>query len=151
MPATLIQTVAGATQYDGTAGKGLFDFSFVDSLPRTTGVIIHTLSYFEESSGPPLTTNVQFFSVKPAGVPTARVPLGDGEAAAGLLDVNGAARLKLCGHVLEKNPGKFGTDDQGLMWAVLCFTKMKTENATITLTYDLCDFNESDLRGSREI
>lgn len=153
MPATLVQTVSGASQFTGLTAAGLFLFSGFDALPRTTGVLIHTLSYQEHTIGPALTTNVQFWAFKPGGAPTERVTLGDATAAGALIDVNGEARLKLCGHVLERNPGKHDPADldKAKFWQVRVFTQNKTIDATVTLTYTLCDFNESDLRGSTEV
>jgi hypothetical protein len=150
MPATLVQNVSGALQFSGLTGAGLFLFSGFDALPRTAGVLIHTISYQEHTIGPALTTNVQFWAFKPGGTPTERVTLGDATAAGALIDVNGNARLKLCGHVLERNPGKRDASDptKGQFWQVRVFTQNKTHDASVTLTYTICDFNESDLRGS---
>lgn len=155
MPATLTQIVVGAAQFTGnTDADGLFSFAQFNALPRTTGIIIHSLSYVEIDSGPALTTNVQFWSRKnPGGAPVLKVPLGDGTAAGGLLDINGVARLKLCGHVLERNPGQHQSIAllNGGFWQIQVITQNKQDTAAATLTYDLCDFPESDLRGSTEV
>lgn len=152
MPVTLTQTVAGAAQFDAASETtGLFLFRKFWRLPRTTGVVIHSLSYVELDAGPALTTEVAFYSRRSiSGAPTIKVPLGDATAAAGLLDVNGDARLKLCGHVLEREPGAFVSvaSIDALFWDVTVETRGKTETATVTLTYDLCDFQESELRGA---
>jgi len=43
--------VAGAVQFDGTAGLGLFTWQSLDGIPETTRVVIRSLSYAAESGG----------------------------------------------------------------------------------------------------
>jgi hypothetical protein len=153
MPITLVDTVAGAAQFDGTTNAGLFNFLRYWKLARTTGIVIHSISYVEISSGPALTTQVSAWAVRSVlPAPTIKVPLGDATAAGNLLDADGNARLKLCGHVLERNPGSHvgGASTDGIFWDVQVFTKNKTEDATVTITFDLCPFPETDARDSTD-
>lgn len=153
MPRTLHQTLPGAVQFDGLVGTGQFDFLKYAALPRTTGIIIHAISYCElQAGGGPLTTRVAFWSIlNVGGVPTTKVTLGDADAADTLIDADGTARMKVCGHVLERNPGDHKPGGiNGRFWQIRCYTVGKTQPGSIVLTYDLCDFEESTLRGSTD-
>lgn len=138
------QTLADATQFDGlTVTTGLFRFTRWQEIPRTTRVVLTALSYVELDDGVPLTTNVQFWAVKPGGLATEKMPLGDGTAAGGLLDINGDARLRLCGIVLPREPG-----DGGIIWDVQVLTQNKTETATACLDFVLCPYPDTNERDS---
>jgi hypothetical protein len=153
MPRTLHQTLPGAVQFDGLAGTGQFRFFDYSAIPRTTGIIIHAISYCElQAGGPPLTTRVSIWSLLTfGGVPTTKVTLGGGDAASNLLDADGDARLKVCGHVLERIPGDYNpSNNNGRFWEIRCYTVGKTQPGSFVITYDLCDFQESQLRGSTD-
>lgn len=139
------QTLAAAVQFDGVGvGTGLFTFANLGLIARTTRVVLTSLSYVEIEGPPfPVATNVQFWAVRPGGIPTERMPLGDGESAVALLNVLGDARMRLCGIILPREPG-----DDGLHWNVEAITQNKTQTATVCVDFVLCPYPESHERGS---
>ena len=140
------QTRADADQFDGlTPTTGFFSFANLQGLPRTTRAVLTSLSYVEDTAGPALTTTVQFWAVRPGGTPTERIPLGDGDAATGLLNANGNARLKLCGIVLPREPG-----EDGEHWNVMAITQNKTQTGTVCVDFVLCPYPDTGDHDSRD-
>lgn len=143
---TETQTLAGASQYDGTPVGGFFGFGTrFSGLPRSTRIVINSVTYTEVQAGPALTTTVRVQITRSFGGPTAYAIVGNGLASDGLLSpINGNAELKLCGLALFRDPG-----DRGLFWDLQVFTVNKTETATVAVDYVICPFPETDPRDSQ--
>ena len=140
------QTLAGAAQFDGlTNATGLFTFARYQRIPRTSRVVLTVLSYVEDTPGPALTTDVQFWAVRPVGAPTERISLGDGVSASGLLNSLGNARMKTCGIVLPRDPG-----DDGTHWIVQAITQNKTQDASVCVDFVVRPYSDTSDRDSPE-
>jgi hypothetical protein len=50
-----VQSVAGAAQFTGLAGAGLFTWSSVELIPRTTRVFVHTVGIHINGAAAPVT------------------------------------------------------------------------------------------------
>lgn len=144
---TEILTLAGATQFAGTAGFGFFQFSTRFSrLPRTTRVVINSVSYSEVFDGVALTTNVQVRLVRPGSVPSAYAIVGRGLAGESLISpITQNAELRLCGLALFRDAG-----DVGPFWDLEVLTVNKTEDATVAVDYVVCPFPETNPRDSQQ-
>lgn len=145
--ATEFLTLAGATQFTGLAGAGLVDFSTrYSALPRSTRIVINSVTYTEVESGQALTTTVRAQLTRPGGGPTEYAILGNGLASAALLSpINGNAEMRLCGIALFRQP-----DRLGLFWNLQVFTVDKTEDATVAVDYVVCPFPETNARDSQQ-
>jgi hypothetical protein len=134
-----VLTIAGAGQFTGLAGAGLFTFTRYNKIPRTTRVGPITLGYTEIVDDP-ITTNIRVFAVRPGGVPTAKVLLGSGLFANGLLDlVDGNAYLKLCGLILPREPG-----NNGQHWSIQVVSDGKANTGSFTLDHVMCPGPDTD-------
>lgn len=140
------QIRAGAAEFQGTAGLGGFwSFQSFNALPRSTGIIIGLVGYFEEALGGVLATDVNCWTQLPGIDQTARVPIGLGQASDALLNpITSNADLRLCGIELPREPG-----DGGPFWNVHLTTKNKTKNGTATLQYRIVPGPESSARDPR--
>lgn len=137
---TIIQTVAGAAQFDGlTASTGLFSFAEFDLLPFTTRVVINRISYHAAIAGMAGSagTRVDFKFVDPAGVPTAVILAGRGLAPT-ITGPDGDADFVVCGGAVPRRPGdpSPGTTDAD-HWLLRCVSVGKTVDATIAVDYSV--------------
>lgn len=143
---TEIETLAGAIQYTGVANAGLFDFSTRYShLPRSTRIVINSVSYTEIPMGFPIVTTVRVQLTKSGGSLTQYAILGNGVPPGIISPINSAAELRLCGVALYRDPG-----DKGLFWDLQVFTNGKLNPATVAVDYVICPFPETDPRDSQK-
>lgn len=137
--------VLGATQFNPST-SGLFEFAPFSGLYRSTGIVIGLVGYFEGTTGPPLTTDVEVWAQLAGGDPEDRVPIGSALSSVGLLNlITGNADMRLCGIELPREPG-----DDGQFWDVLVATKNKTQNAVVTVQYRITPGPETSTHDSTE-
>lgn len=146
---TEIQTVLGATSFNETAGRGLFEFANRYShLPRSTRIVINSLAYTEiaDGMGPPTAVAefVDFQMKSTTGGATTSAHLGTGTQPAMINLVLEGAQVRLCGLLLYRDPG-----DKGLFWNILVDSIMKQQTATVMVDYTICPFPETDDRDSQ--
>lgn len=144
---TRCDTVAGAGQFLGTAGSGRFDFAFLDGIPRTSRVVLSLLSYSSEDGGD--SGSVTFFAVRPAGLLTERVLLGQGNEAEIIGPVGTQGNVKFCGVVLPRDPpSASGAGNNGDQWRVVATTEGKTATGTVCVDYVIQPFPDTNPRDS---
>lgn len=140
-----VLTLAGATEFNGTAGQGLFTFTRYNRIARTTRVSILTIAYTEIVDAP-ITTNIRVFASRPGGAPTERILLGAGLYEHGLLDpVNGNAYLKLCGIILPREPKNFGEH-----WQIEVLSDGKQNDGSLTIDHVMCPAPDTDPEDSAQ-
>lgn len=130
---TITQTVAGAGQFTGGAGAGLFSFAGFNNLPPNSRVIIHTAAYHADSGGNP-GTEVTFYFVRPTGSATERILLGRALAAA-ILGPAGDGDVRFCGCPLPR-------DRVGVNWNLVATSAGKTVDATVSVDYTVQHYTE---------
>lgn len=130
---TLFQTVAGVGQFTGLAGAGLFEFSFLDNIPRTSRVVLHIVAYHAEAGGNPGTLFEALY-VRPAGAPTQQILLGR-TLAAQILGPAGDGDVRYCGTVVPR-------DRSGQNWELVCRSTGKTVDATVSVDYTIESYLE---------
>lgn len=134
-----VLTLAGATQFTGAAGSGLFTFTRFNNIARTTRVSIIALGY-TELVDEAITTNLRVFMRRPGGVPTAKVLLGQGLFEFGLLDpVDGNAYAKFCGVMLPREPGNGGAH-----WEIAVVSDGKVNTGSFIIDFVLCPAPDTD-------
>lgn len=120
------QTVAGAGQFTGLAGAGLFDFNLtVGNIPANSRVVILSAAYHANASPG---TQATWLFVPPSGLPaTAQILLG--RATAGLVGPSGDGDLVVC-------PGKIPRTGV-IFWNLKLVTVGKTGDGTATVSYEI--------------
>lgn len=132
-----VQSVAGAEQFDGTEGKGLWNFhERYGHLPRTTDIMIDAMSYNEDLAGMgPVTTAIGFVAFR-VGQPLVErfVWARDNSTMGGGLinPVTGNAGRTYPGFRLPREAG-----DDGEWWNLFLLTEDKKEVAAASITYYL--------------
>jgi len=148
---TLCQTVAdGDGEFDGTAGRGLFDFSFLNGIPRTTRVVLTSLAYSSGDLSGSTAGSVSIVAQKPGGTLSERILLGSAIPASTLDPTLRTENVKFCGVVLPRDPpdvGGFGSPN-GAHWIVEGYTRDKEAEGTICIDYVLEPFPDTDERDS---
>jgi hypothetical protein len=139
-----VQTLAGAAQFTGLPGAGLFDFSRYDNIPRTTRVVLTTLGYSELFVAAPLTTTLEFRAVRPGGTPTEFIILAIATPAT-MVTVDGNLLMRGCGIVVPREAGNGGAH-----WQVTIATTLKLETASATVDHVLCPYTDTDVRDSQQ-
>jgi len=135
--ALLVQTVAGAGQFDGTAGAGLFVWP-IAALNRTTRVRIHWISIHIDGDAAPVARIDVVFRNPSTAVP---MLLGRGLAAAvvgPVPAVDGADFVLPCGIVPRLNTGEH--------FELQVFTVAKTVAGSVTVDYSLEPWPDTDPR-----
>lgn len=132
-----VQSVAGTEQFDGSPGKGLWNFSGrYGKLPRTTAIQIDAMSYNEDLAAMgPIITAIGFVAFR-LGQPEVErfVWARDNSTMGGGLinPVTGNAGRTYPGFRLPRQPG-----DNGEWWNLFLLTKDKKELAAASITYYL--------------
>jgi len=126
MPA-VTQTVAGAAQFTGLVGAGLFSFAKFDLLPITSRVSLLRCAYHSATGGNG-GTRIDFYFKDPTGVATAIVLLGRGLAPT-IPGPSGDADFTICGGAVPRNK-------DGTHWDLFCISAGKTVDATWTVDYE---------------
>ena len=63
VPGTLTQTTFIGQDFDGTAGLGLFDFSALNGLPRTSRVVLNLIAFHVDVSPIPPTPPIEYATI----------------------------------------------------------------------------------------
>jgi hypothetical protein len=123
---TIIQTVAGAAQFTGLAGAGLFSFSKFDALPSTSRVSVDRCAYHGDTGGN-AGNRVDFYFVRPGGTPTEVVLLGRGLSPA-ITGPSGDADFTICAGLVPR-------DRNGDHWQLVAISSGKTVTASVVVDY----------------
>lgn len=146
------QTLEAATQFDGTAAKGFWDFSDWDHIPRTTRIVLLSISYHEPNPVD-IALTVNIWLSRPGGLATERMPLEFGladPAKGNLLNpITAAGELRACGITLPRDLPP-DISDPGQHWQLHLETADKVNDATACCDWMLCPFPDTDARDSRD-
>lgn len=134
---TITQTVAGATQFDGTAGKGRFSFAEHDLEPWTTRIVINRISYHSAipGGGGSGGTRVDYKYQDFFGGITDQILIGRG-IAPNITGPDGDVDFGVCGGYVPRRPGlpsSGGADAKH--YQLICTSIGKTVDATISVDY----------------
>lgn len=138
------QLADGATQFDGTVDKGLwnFDADFRD-LPRTTRVVLTALSYHTDTGGNP--GDISFFAVRPGGSSLERILLGRATQAQ-ITGPGDEGNVTFCGKVLPREPVVGSLANQ--FWNVVAISEGKDVDASACVDYVLEPFPDTSPQDS---
>lgn len=122
-----IQTVAGATQFDGSSGTlGLVRFSGYIAAGFSEGVRARVISVTYNGTSTP-TTRLDVFLATSAAPGTVAIPL------IGADDVT--TRVLMCGTIVPKAVN-------GQSWDLFCITSGKAAAATLIVDWDTVNLNQ---------
>ncbi len=139
-------TVDGAAQFDPALPSGVWAFNRFSNLPRSHGIVIGLVAYFEPEDGVVPTVDVEVWARLAGGAPEDRIPIGLGQASVAMINpVTGNAELRLCGIELPREPG-----DGGQFWDVIVETTGKLETAVATVQYRITPGPETATHDSTE-
>lgn len=125
MPASVTtQTVAGAAQFDGLAGSGLFEWAEYDAIPQGSRICLTSVAYATEVGAP---GDVTVYARPPAGVATARI-LVRRVLAADSTGPAGDADAHLGGMMLPREP-------TGEHWHIEATTTGKAVTGSVTVAW----------------
>lgn len=139
VPATCQLTDAG-TQFDGTAGQGLYTFGDYRRLPRTTRIVLTLVSYHTADGGTP--GDITFFVVRPGGNVLHRALLGRATAAQ-MTGPGTAGNVTFCGKVLPRDPEGPDPGNSGDFWDVIAISEGKDVAASVCLDFVLEPFPDT--------
>lgn len=125
----ICQAVAGAGQFTGLVGAGLFAFGSHDALPLTTRVVFTVVAYATVVGD---AGDVSVYMVRPGGSTTERILLGRG-LQADITGPDGDADFKLDGQVLPR-------DSAGQNWELRVTTTGKGVTGTVCIDYVLAPY-----------
>lgn len=135
MPVTC-QLTDAATQFDGTAGQGLYLFSNLRNVPRTTRIVLTALSYHTATGGNP--GDITFFAVRTGGDPLERMLLGRATAAQ-MTGPGDEGNVTFCGKVLPRDPPQ----RNDTFWDVIAISEGKDVAASVCLDFVLEPFPDT--------
>lgn len=122
-----VQTVAGAAQFTGAPGSGLFLFSEYDRLIRTTRISLARISYHANAPGPG-GDRIDIYLAPPTLTPTTeRILLGRGLTTA-ITGPDGSVDFVVCGGLLPR-------ENDGRQWAVVLTSAGKAIDATAVVDF----------------
>lgn len=129
-PQTIVlQSVAGAAQFTGLAGAGLFSFAAFANIPLDSRIVVSRASYHALANPG---TQAQWFFVEPTATPiTARILLGRALTAT-LVGPDGDGDLVVC-------PGEVPRRASGQPWDLVLTTSGKTGDGTATVCFSLIE------------
>jgi len=129
-----------AGEFDVTSGRGLFDFSAFDNLPRTSRIVLVSVSYSERIAfaGPTpggfFVYLIPFQGAIPTPPETQRILLGNVTPADALGPAaENLANVTFCGRPLPRSDPSSGRE--GRQWLVQCFSPEKSGEATVCVDY----------------
>lgn len=125
MAATSTQTVAGAGQFTGIAGAGLFSFDKYDNLPGTERIACSRIAYHAVSGGNP-GTSVYFAWTNPDD-PNGFILAGRALNAS-IVAPDGSGDFVVCGGLVPRNAN-------GHHWALRAYTAGKDVDGSVTIDY----------------
>ncbi len=135
----VIQTLAGGAQFDGlTNSTGLFSFTNFSMQPKTTRIVLTSISYATAAVIVP--GDIAFFLRKPGGLATERVLLGRG-LQANILGPAGDGDFSVCGKVVPR-------DVNGTNWTLHAVTTNKNADASVVVDFILQPFPDTSARDS---
>ena len=127
----IFQTVAGAGQFTGTAGAGLFAFSDQNNLaPLSSRIVLTSIAYATDVGVP---GDIKFFIRPVAAAASVRMLLGSA-LSADITDLDGAGDFKINGVVLPRTDGTFAH------WVLIAQTVEKAVTGTVSIDYVIQNF-----------
>lgn len=123
----LLQTVAGAAQFTGLAGAGLFSFAALANLPTSSRIVISRAAY-HASANPG--TQAQWRFVEPTGTPATAIILLGRAVTLTLVGPDGDGDLVVC-------PGEVPRLANGRPWDLVLTTSGKTGDGSAIVTYSI--------------
>jgi hypothetical protein len=129
----ICQTVAGASEFTGLVGAGLFSFSGLDNLPETTRVVLTAVAYATAIGD---AGDVSIIVRRRGGTATERMLLGRGIEA----DITGPAGdgdYKIDGQVIPREP-------LGAHWDLVVTTSGKQITGTVCIDYLLAPYADAE-------
>ena len=123
-----VQLRAAALQFDGTAGAGLFTFTRLDAMPRTTRVVVHSAAVAIDGT----VTTARIFYRRPGGAPEERILIGAGNTTTMIdpVDPTPGADLSVCGRVVPR-------DESGVHWELVVITTGKVGDGAAIVDWSL--------------
>lgn len=134
---TLTQTVAGAGQFTGVAGAGLFSFSFISQIPLTSQIAVSRIGYHAVAGGN-VGTEVSFFWENPQD---GTLMLAGRALNSVIVAPDTSGDYVVCGGLV---PRTFS----GTLWQLKCYSSGKTVNATITVDFRVVPMPNSNATDS---
>lgn len=146
------QTIQDAGQFQGDALGGLWGFSDWNNIPRTSRLVILSISYYEPAAPVGLTVNI--WASRPGGLPTERMPIAYGladPAQGGKLinPITNAGELRACGITLPRDLPS-GLGDGGQHWQIHLQTTGKAQTATACCDWAICPYPDTTPEDSRD-
>lgn len=145
---TLRLTIAGAAQFTGLPGAGLFSFFPFNALPRTTRIQIMNISYAADPGGNPGTL-FEAFVVRPDIVPTERMIIGRATTTQ-IVGPAGDGDVRFCGIALPRDdPDPFPFLGLGQFWNIVVRSAGKDVTATVCVDYVVVPYPDTSLEDSQ--
>lgn len=139
---TLRLTIAGAAQFTGFPGAGLFSFLAFDRLPRTTRIQILNVSYAADPGGNPGTL-FEAFAVRVGIVPTERMLIGRATTTQ-IVGPAGDGDVRFCGIALPRDdPDPFPGIGLGAFWNIVVRSQGKDVDATVCIDYVVAPYPDT--------
>lgn len=130
---TLTLTLAGANQFAGGIGTGLFTWP-TSRLPRTTRINLISIAYHGAVGD--TCDRLDFVLIDPAGPATARMLIGRGVAPV-IVGPDNDVDFTICGRPVPRNA-------DGTHWTLAIFSFNKSQDATVTVDYSLIPMPDTD-------
>lgn len=130
-------TVAGAAQFTGAAGLGLFSFAAFDALPRSTRLSITTAAY---ATAVGASGDVTMMLQRQGGAATERALLLRA-LQADITGPDGDADVRTCGVTVPR-------DSDGRHWDLIVTTAGKAVTGTVSLDFLVCPHPDATDRDS---
>lgn len=128
----IFQTLAGAVDFAGGVGSGLFTFDQFQNIPRTSRIALATLGYKSEVGD--ATTEVSFYATFVGAAPSERILLARGVAPT-IVAPDTSVEVTFCGRVLPRTHASTGEQ-----WRILAFTTGKSVTGTMFVDYIVTPF-----------
>ncbi len=134
MPGQAIcQTVAGAAEFTGLAGAGLFSFASLDNLPDATRVVLTAVAYATAVGD---AGDVSIIVRRVGGTATERMLLGRG-LEADITGPAGDADFKIDGQVIPR-------EADGAHWELVVTTDGKQITGSVCIDYVLAPYADAE-------
>lgn len=125
----VMQTVAGAGQFTGLAGAGLFSFAALTGLPMSSRIVVSRAAYHANANPG---TQAQWRFVEPTATPPTAIILLGRAVTATLAGPDGDGDLVVC-------PGEVPRRADGQPWDLVLTTTGKTGDGTALIAYSIVE------------
>ena len=119
------QFLAGATEFNGTAGQGLFSFERLDALHITTRILVTAVSY---ATQPGASGDVSIYVEQPTGTLTQRMLIARALQADMLGPAPFGNDFRSCSFILPRLP-------DSRFWSVVVFTSGKAVSGSVCIDW----------------